>query len=93
MDVGLDIEAYKDYVNNLKQFAHLNFDYQLFANESMQLPDEPEFRELVIVSDPVTGKDRQWSRKDGKLAHEYDVKLETINLSVAKLKREGAAFL
>lgn len=26
-DLGLDVEAYKDYVHNLKQFANYNKDY------------------------------------------------------------------
>lgn len=26
-DLGLDVEAYKDYVNNLKMFAEYNTDY------------------------------------------------------------------
>ena len=31
MDLGLDMEAYKDYINNLKQFAHLNHDFEIYA--------------------------------------------------------------
>jgi len=34
-DLGLDIAAYKDYVNNLKEFAHINKDLNIFAAESM----------------------------------------------------------
>ncbi len=37
MDLGLDMEAYKDYLNNLKYFAHLKNDYQLFAQEDMKI--------------------------------------------------------
>lgn len=33
MDLGLDFEAYKDYVNNLKEFAHINGDMDFFAHE------------------------------------------------------------
>lgn len=32
MDLGLDVEAYKDYVNNLKIFAQFNKEYELLAN-------------------------------------------------------------
>lgn len=32
-DLGLDVEAYKDYVNNLKQFAQFNEDFEIFAKE------------------------------------------------------------
>jgi len=31
MDLGLDVEAYKDYVNNLKVFAKFNKDYEILA--------------------------------------------------------------
>ncbi len=30
-DLGIDVEAYKDYLNNLKQFAHLNSDFGKFS--------------------------------------------------------------
>ena len=33
MDLGLDLEAYKDYINNLKQFAHLNHDFEIYARD------------------------------------------------------------
>ena len=33
MDHGLDVAAYKDYVNNLKQFAHINKDFEVFARD------------------------------------------------------------
>lgn len=32
-DLGLDVEAYKDYVNNLKIFAKYNKDYEVLAND------------------------------------------------------------
>jgi hypothetical protein len=31
MDMGLDLAAYKDYVNNLREFAKLNNDMEIFA--------------------------------------------------------------
>ena len=37
LDLGLDLEAYKDYINNLKQFAHLNSDFEIFARDSLAL--------------------------------------------------------
>ena len=36
-DLGLDIAAYKDYVNNIKEFAHINKDLNIFAAESLSL--------------------------------------------------------
>ena len=35
MDLGLDIEAYKDYCNNLKIFAKYNQDYEILASDNM----------------------------------------------------------
>lgn len=34
-DLGLDVHAYKDYVNNLKEFAHINKDLNIYAAEAM----------------------------------------------------------
>jgi len=48
MDLGLDVEAYKDYINNLKQFANVNADFEIFARDSLKL-DNPELRELVEI--------------------------------------------
>lgn len=39
MDLGLDLEAYKDYINNLKQFAHLNSDFEIYARDQLQEND------------------------------------------------------
>lgn len=47
-DLGLDIEAYRDYVNNLKQFAHLNQDFELYARDQLKI-DEPGYRHLIEV--------------------------------------------
>ena len=33
-DLGLDVEAYKDYCNNLKIFASYNQDYQILAENN-----------------------------------------------------------
>ena len=38
MDLGLDVEGYKDYINNLKVFAKYNKDYEILATDSMS-PD------------------------------------------------------
>jgi len=38
MDVGLDVEAYKDYVNNTKEFAKVNYDWEIFGKEDLSHP-------------------------------------------------------
>lgn len=47
-DLGLDVEAYKDYINNLKQFAHVNSDFEIFAREALKI-DHPDYRQLVEI--------------------------------------------
>ena len=34
-DLGLDVEGYKDYVNNLKMFAKYNNDYEILAEDEL----------------------------------------------------------
>lgn len=34
MDHGLDLEGYKDYVNNLKEFAKFNKDWEILAQDN-----------------------------------------------------------
>lgn len=34
-DLGLDLLGYKDYINNLKEFANVNSDAAFFAQENM----------------------------------------------------------
>lgn len=48
MDLGLDVEGYKDYVHNLKAFANYNEDYQIFANDQL-------YPELGTNNDPSLG--------------------------------------
>ena len=38
MDLGLDIEAFKDYVNNTKQFAKCNTDWDIFGKDDLSVP-------------------------------------------------------
>jgi hypothetical protein len=38
MDLGLDIEAYKDYVNNTKEFAKFNRDWDIFSRDDLSVP-------------------------------------------------------
>ena len=36
-DLGLDVLGFKDYISNLRQFSHLNKDFELFINETINL--------------------------------------------------------
>ena len=35
MDLGLDLEGYKDYVNNLKEFAKFDKDWEILAQDNV----------------------------------------------------------
>ena len=39
-DLGLDVAAYKDYVHNLKEFAHINKDLNVFAYDNLGIGEE-----------------------------------------------------
>lgn len=48
-DLGLDVLGYKDYVHNLKMFAHINEDMQILARDNMftdTLPDQKAIIEM-----------------------------------------------
>jgi hypothetical protein len=47
-DLGLDMEAYKDFVSNLKQLANVNKDFEIFARDSLAT-NLPENRELIEI--------------------------------------------
>ena len=49
-DLGLDIEAYKDYVNNLREFAHINKDLNVFAAESLAVDQDLDDKEFVKIT-------------------------------------------
>jgi len=90
MDLGLDAEAYKDYINNLKQFAHLNNDFEIFARDSLTV-NQPEFRELIEI------KFKQ-GPNGGGLERPEDIELlnarcDQIYNTLRKLKREANGFL
>lgn len=45
-DLGLDIAGYKDYVHNLKEFAHLNNDLSILTIENMY--DAPQESKTLL---------------------------------------------
>ena len=48
-DLGLDVLAYKDYENNLREFANINKDLNAFALESLAVDQALEDREHTAV--------------------------------------------
>ena len=51
MDIGLDVEAYKDYVNNLKIFAKYHDNLDIMADDDMTPKFGPLFGKLGIGAD------------------------------------------
>lgn len=85
-DLGLDVEAYRDYVNNLKAFANINQDFELYARDSLKV-DDKEFRSILTGGpDNETAEERQ-------LRLTRLIKVKEINNVIYKLRREAASYL
>ena len=70
-DLGLDVLAYKDYANNLREFANINKDLNAFALESLavdQVLADPELAQVTLVNefakDQSEGLERVAKHKD-----------------------------
>lgn len=91
-DLGLDLEAYKDFINNLKQFAHVNKDFELFARDSLAT-NQPEYRELLEI------RFKPSHNGGGGLLHpeqdigRFNVRCEEMYNMLRKLRREACGFL
>ena len=97
MDLGLDMEAYKDYINNLKQFAHLNSDFDMFAKEALGT-DRPEFRELAELRfNPSASETGEPTDGESLLPpedmHLFNRRCQDIYNTLRKLRREASGFL
>lgn len=89
MDLGLDVEAYKDYINNLKQFAHVNEDFELYARDQLN-DDTPEMRELIDLGTAEDfGVTTNELHKRVKASTETDAIFNTLK----KLKRDASGFM
>ena len=94
MDLGLDVEAYKDYINNLKQFAHLNNDFEIYARESLKIgTHDPAYR--AIVRTPGSNEVDEFKSTPADLHNEakFRWKCETIHNLLRKFKREASGFV
>ena len=73
MDVGLDVEAFKDYINNTKEFAKVNNDWEIFGKEDLSHPPgifvggraEKRYASVVNGEDIIEKKtvDAQWAER------------------------------
>lgn len=60
MDLGLDVEGYKDYCNNLKMFAKYNNDWEILAKDQIKDPAG------------LTGTKMQQSHRSSDETYEYE---------------------
>ena len=72
-DLGLDVLAYKDYENNLREFANINKDLNAFALEALAVEQALEDREHTetrmvneFAKDQSEGLERVAKHKDSK---------------------------
>ena len=87
-DLGLDVIAYKDYLNNLKEFANINQDLNAFALESLAVEQALEEREL-LTTELQTPYTRDNSMGIKRVANHRD----SISFTLAKLQRTGSGYL
>lgn len=83
-DLGIDVEAYKDYINNLKQFAHVNTDMQLYAAD--KLIDKKQKVFIKIDYNKPEGLNEQESEL-------YKSRLDAAFNVIKKLRKKARAFL
>lgn len=83
-DLGLDIAGYKDYVQNLKEFANVYDDMQIYAMDNFN-PDRPHaddetvrIQASAIYNDGSVGSERVQKHR------------HSIMLTIAKMLRTGA---
>jgi hypothetical protein len=93
MDLGLDLEGYQDFVNNLKEFAKYNKDFEILAQDNMKLPDgtmwtqysEHTTAELMRSGAPIDQDEIDEAREIAQTA----AKCKQLKVTVLKLFREN----
>lgn len=87
-DLGLDFAAYKDYVSNLREFAHVNRDMDVFANESLSFGAAEEDKNLLQAATDFEGFNPDL--KGAKRVKEHG---PSVQMTVAKLMRKSSGYL
>lgn len=91
-DLGLDVAAYKDYVNNLKEFAHINKDLNIFAAESLvQATDYSDKGILKITTTSTSSQPEIQTHVNGK--ERVEANARSINFTLAKFLRSNSGFI
>ena len=87
MDLGLDLEAYKDYINNLKQFAHLNHDFEIYARDQLLFINDPKYKQIVEARNDEATPELM------NEAAQFKYNCENIVNTLIKLRRKANGFL
>jgi len=90
-DLGLDIAAYKDYVNNLKEFAHINKDLNIFAAESLVVDSDLDERGILHIKDSSTTQPDIQTHLEGR--ERFEANQKSIHLTLAKFLRTNSGFI
>jgi len=90
-DLGLDIAAYKDYVNNLKEFAHINKDLNIFAAESLIVDSDLDERGILHIKDSSTTQPDIQTHLEGR--ERFEANQKSIHLTLAKFLRTNSGFI
>jgi hypothetical protein len=84
MDLGLDLAAYKDYVNNLREFAHVHKDLHMFTFDDMNgVKDGLETPNYLLRL--------EFENADSDPAKEKAI-IASITLTIRKLLRKNAGY-
>jgi hypothetical protein len=90
-DLGLDIAAYKDYVNNLKEFAHINKDLNIFAAESLIVDSDLDSRGMLKITQTSPSQPEILTHLAGRERVEANQK--SIHFTLAKFLRTNSGFI
>lgn len=90
-DLGLDVAAYKDYVNNLKEFAHINKDMNIFAAENLAL--DANVSEMGLLQIEETSKSGAEIQTNLEGRERVQANVSHINMTIAKFLRTNSAFV
>ena len=87
-DLGLDILGYKDYVNNLKEFAHINQDMHIFAIENLASGVSQEKKGMLDIKTNVPDVDLSLEGKE-----RVEKNSQSILWTLKKLLRSGKSWV
>lgn len=89
-DLGLDVLAYKDYVNNLKEFAHLNSDMNFLAAEHLAAEDPMGTDKMVSLRPNASQPE---IRTDLEGEERLRANQRSIRFTLGKFMRTGSGFI